>query len=142
LFGKPLRNSNDETESVLQIMHFGRDRLPLPIHLRELPHHPGVSLDEAAVQIGCGERQQRRMTQTQLAEMLQSNQSRIAKAEMGDGSVSLKLLVRAMLATGAHSKEIGKSDCRQIGTKHPASHRLAGGACNIRASCLSAGALY
>ena len=54
------------------------------------------------------ERQQRRMTQTQLAENLQSSQSRIAKAETGDGSVSLELLVRAMLATGASPKEIGK----------------------------------
>lgn len=54
------------------------------------------------------ERRQRRMTQTQLAEKLQSSQSRIAKAEMGDGSVSLELLVRAMLATGASPKEIGK----------------------------------
>ena len=54
------------------------------------------------------ERRQRRMTQTQLAEKLQSSQSRIAKAETGDGSVSLELLVRAMLATGASPKEIGK----------------------------------
>lgn len=54
------------------------------------------------------ERRQRRMTQMQLAEKLQSSQSRIAKAETGDGSVSLELLVRALLATGASPKEIGK----------------------------------
>ena len=51
------------------------------------------------------ERRQRRMTQAQLAKELQSSQSRIAKAETGDKSVSIELLVRAMLATGATPKE-------------------------------------
>ena len=55
------------------------------------------------------QRRERRMTQSQLAEKLQSSQSRIAKAETGDGSVSMELLVRAMLATGASPKEIGKA---------------------------------
>src|SRR5947209_15783989 len=55
------------------------------------------------------ERRQKRMTQTQLAEKIQSSQSRIAKAETGHSSVSLELLVRAMLATGASPKEIGKA---------------------------------
>ena len=55
------------------------------------------------------ERRQEQMTQEQLAEKLQSSQSRIAKAETGDSSVSLELLVRAMLATGASPKEIGKA---------------------------------
>lgn len=54
------------------------------------------------------ERRQRQMTQVQLAEKIQSSQSRIAKAEVGDSSVSIELLVRAMLATGATPKEIGK----------------------------------
>lgn len=55
------------------------------------------------------ERRQKRMTQAQLAEKIQSSQSRIAKAETGHSSVSLELLVRAMLATGATPKEIGKA---------------------------------
>jgi DNA-binding XRE family transcriptional regulator len=55
------------------------------------------------------ERRQKRMTQAQLAEKLQSSQSRIAKAETGDSSVSMDLLVCAMLATGASLKEIGKA---------------------------------
>ncbi len=55
------------------------------------------------------ERREKRMTQAQLAERLQSSQSRIAKAETGAGSVSMELLVRAMLATGASPKEIGKA---------------------------------
>jgi alkylhydroperoxidase/carboxymuconolactone decarboxylase family protein YurZ len=45
----------------------------------------------------------------QLAEKLQSSQPRVAKAEGGDSSVSMELLVRAMLATGATPKEIGKA---------------------------------
>jgi DNA-binding XRE family transcriptional regulator len=55
------------------------------------------------------ERRMKRMTQAQLAEKIQSSQSRIAKAENGHSSVSLELLVRAMLATGASPKEIGKA---------------------------------
>jgi len=55
------------------------------------------------------ERRQKRMTQAQLAEKIQSSQSRVAKAETGDSSVSLELLVRAMLATGASTKEIAKA---------------------------------
>jgi hypothetical protein len=55
------------------------------------------------------ERRQRRMTQAQLAEKIQSSQSRVAKAETGHSSVSLELLVRAMLATGASPKDIGNA---------------------------------
>jgi DNA-binding XRE family transcriptional regulator len=54
------------------------------------------------------ERRQKLMTQTELAEKLYSSQSRIAKAENGDASVSIELLIRAMLATGATPEEIGK----------------------------------
>jgi len=48
------------------------------------------------------------MTQVELAEKLQSSQPRIAKAENGDTSVSIELLIRAMLATGASPQEIGQ----------------------------------
>jgi predicted XRE-type DNA-binding protein len=54
------------------------------------------------------ERRQRSMTQTELAEKLPSSQPRIAKAENGDASVSIELLIRAMLATGATPQEIGQ----------------------------------
>lgn len=49
------------------------------------------------------------MTQTQLAQKLQSSHPRIAKAECGDASVSIELLIRAMLATGASPKDIGQT---------------------------------
>src|SRR5712691_3875646 len=54
-------------------------------------------------------RRQKRMTQAQLAKKLKSSQPRVAKAEGGDASVSVELLVRAMLATGATPKEIGQA---------------------------------
>ena len=53
-------------------------------------------------------RREKQMTQAQLAERLQSSQPRIAKAEGGDQSVSIELLMRAILATGATPQEIGK----------------------------------
>ena len=54
------------------------------------------------------ERRQQLMTQTKLAAKIQSSQPRIAKAENGDASVSIELLIRAMLATGATPQEIGQ----------------------------------
>jgi DNA-binding XRE family transcriptional regulator len=53
------------------------------------------------------ERRQKVMTQRALAAKIGSSQPRIAKAETGDDSVSVELLIRAMLATGATTKEIG-----------------------------------
>ena len=55
------------------------------------------------------ERRIRSMTQAELADKLHSSQPRIAKAENGDASVSIELLVRAILATGATPQEIGKA---------------------------------
>jgi len=54
------------------------------------------------------ERRQKLMTQTELASKISSSQPRIAKAENGDASVSIELLIRAMLATGATPQEIGQ----------------------------------
>jgi len=54
------------------------------------------------------ERREKQMTQAELAEKIKSSQPRIAKAEGGDRSVSIELLVRAMLATGATPRDIGK----------------------------------
>jgi DNA-binding XRE family transcriptional regulator len=53
-------------------------------------------------------RRQEMMTQVELAEKIQSSQPRVAKAEKGDPSVSIELLIRAMLATGATLQEIGQ----------------------------------
>lgn len=53
-------------------------------------------------------RRQKMMTQSELAFKIGSSQPRIAKAENGDASVSIELLIRAMLATGATPKDIGQ----------------------------------
>lgn len=46
------------------------------------------------------------LTQRMLANRIGSSQSRVAKMEAGDSSVSLDLLVRALLATGATAQDI------------------------------------
>ena len=46
-------------------------------------------------------RNSRELTQAQAARILGSSQSRVAKMEAGDSTVSLDLLVRALLALGA-----------------------------------------
>ena len=51
-------------------------------------------------------REKRGLTQTALAVQLGSSQSRVAKMEAGDRSVSLDLLVRSMLSIGASPSEI------------------------------------
>jgi DNA-binding XRE family transcriptional regulator len=47
-------------------------------------------------------------TQTQVARQLGSSQSRIAKMEAADASVSVDLLVKSLLTLGASRKEVGK----------------------------------
>jgi len=47
------------------------------------------------------------LTQTGLAEQLGSSQSRVAKIEAGDPSVSLELLVRALLTLGTTRECLG-----------------------------------
>jgi DNA-binding XRE family transcriptional regulator len=49
------------------------------------------------------------MTQAELAQRIQSSQPRVAMAENGSKSVSLDLLMRALLATGATPKDIGQT---------------------------------
>ena len=51
-------------------------------------------------------RSARGVTQVQLAQALRSSQSRVAKLEAGDRSVSLELLMRALLRLGASRSQI------------------------------------
>jgi DNA-binding XRE family transcriptional regulator len=46
------------------------------------------------------------LTQTELAKRIHSSQSRVAKAESGDTSVSLDLLIKSLLAAGVENKEL------------------------------------
>lgn len=51
-------------------------------------------------------RQKKRLTQAALAKAISSSQSRVAKMEAGDPSVSLDLLVKSMLTLGASRREV------------------------------------
>lgn len=46
--------------------------------------------------------------QVRVAKMIHSSQSRVAKMEAGDASVSLDLLVRSHLALGVSGRELGR----------------------------------
>lgn len=54
-------------------------------------------------------RQKAGLSQVQLAERLRSSQSRVAKMEAGDPSVSMDLLVSSLLLLGATSKDLAKA---------------------------------
>ena len=54
-------------------------------------------------------RRRKRMTQAELAKLVSSSQSRVAKMEAGDPSVSIDLLVKSLLALGVSKKELGRS---------------------------------
>jgi DNA-binding XRE family transcriptional regulator len=53
-------------------------------------------------------RERHGLTQTALARRLRSSQSRVAKMEAGDRTVSLDLLVRALLALGATRQDVAR----------------------------------
>ena len=53
-------------------------------------------------------RLRRRVTQVGLAKSLRSSQSRVAKMESGDPTVSLDLLIRSLLALGTSARELSR----------------------------------
>jgi len=59
-------------------------------------------------------REAARLTQVALARLTGSSQSRVAKMEAGDPSVSLDLLIRALLAAGASRREVGQALARRV----------------------------
>jgi DNA-binding XRE family transcriptional regulator len=54
-------------------------------------------------------RAQHRWTQADLAARLGSSQSRVAKMEAADSTVSVDLLVRSLLTAGADRKDVGRA---------------------------------
>jgi ribosome-binding protein aMBF1 (putative translation factor) len=84
----------------------------------------GLSDEESAyidlkIKLAAGLRQRRRekgLSQLDLAAKLQSSQSRVAKMEAGDPSVSLDLLIRSLISLGASEREL----CRIITTPRAA----------------------
>jgi ribosome-binding protein aMBF1 (putative translation factor) len=55
-----------------------------------------------------GQRAYKKLSQAQLAKCVNSSQSRIAKMEAGDASVSLDLIVKSLLALGASHKDLAQ----------------------------------
>ena len=54
-------------------------------------------------------RKKKQLTQLQLAELLKSSQSRVAKVEAADETVSLDLLIRSLLALGATHRDLARA---------------------------------
>jgi DNA-binding XRE family transcriptional regulator len=54
-------------------------------------------------------RTERKLTQVELARIIKSSQSRVAKLETGDPSVSLDLIIRSLLALGNSKKDIARA---------------------------------
>ena len=61
-------------------------------------------------------RLRRNLTQTEFAKVVRSSQSRVAKMETGDPTVSLDLLIRSLFALGASRRDLAKliSDSRSL----------------------------
>ena len=54
-------------------------------------------------------RKTKKLSQAQLAKLINSSQSRVAKMEAGDPSVSLDLLVRSLLALGTSKHNLAQT---------------------------------
>ena len=54
-------------------------------------------------------RQKKRLTQEAAAKAISSSQSRVAKMEAGDPSVSIDLLVKSMITLGASKRDLAKA---------------------------------
>ena len=53
-------------------------------------------------------RKRKRLTQQDLAAAVQSSQSRVAKMESGDPTVSIDLLMRSLIALGASRRDLAR----------------------------------
>jgi predicted transcriptional regulator len=54
-------------------------------------------------------RRKRNLSQVELARVVHSSQSRVAKMESGDPTVSLDLLIRSLLVLGASARDIARA---------------------------------
>jgi len=53
-------------------------------------------------------RKQKKLTQQQAAELIHTSQSRVAKLEAGDSTVSLDLHIRSLIGLGITRKDVGQ----------------------------------
>ena len=68
-----------------------------------------VELKFALSQLLQSKRKQLGMTQTQLAEKIDSSQSRIAKVEKAEKSVSFDLIIKSLIALGVRENDIARA---------------------------------
>jgi predicted XRE-type DNA-binding protein len=54
-------------------------------------------------------RSKEKLSQVEVAKLFKTSQSRVAKMEAGDPSVSIDLLVKSLLALGASPKDLAKA---------------------------------
>jgi len=54
-------------------------------------------------------RAKQNLTQIDLAKMIHSSQSRVAKIETGDPTVSIDLIIKSLLALGASKKQLARA---------------------------------
>lgn len=94
---KKLETAGWESTSVREFLHLDRadmeyieTKLALSRRLREL-------------------REKKHLTQTRLAAALETSQSRVAKMEKGDPTVSIDLLLQALFKLGATRKVLARS---------------------------------
>ena len=59
-------------------------------------------------------RMSKKLTQTEFARIMKSSQSRVAKMEAGDPTVSIDLLIKSLLALGVSKKELGRSILQSV----------------------------
>ena len=77
------------------------DLSPEEVAYIELKHALSNSLKER--------RAKKKLSQVEVARIVKTSQSRVAKMEAGDPSVSIDLLVKSLLALGASPKEVAKA---------------------------------
>lgn len=75
------------------------DLSPVDMQIIELKVMLALKLKQA--------RQELTMTQTELAALLDTGQSRVAKMEAADSSVSTELLIRSLFSLGYTTQDIG-----------------------------------
>jgi ribosome-binding protein aMBF1 (putative translation factor) len=68
-----------------------------------------VEMKLALAKILRGARERHHLTQAELAKRVQSSQSRVAKMEAGDASISLDLLMKTLFAAGARNSDVAKA---------------------------------
>jgi DNA-binding XRE family transcriptional regulator len=68
-----------------------------------------IELKVSLAQYLLKKRQAKHLTQEQLARLIHSSQSRVAKIERNDPTVSIDLMIRSLLALGASRNELSRA---------------------------------